>query len=384
MHNSLYAIYLLGFLFSLQVALANYVNSSYLSTLMSAKLVSIIYVAEAIIAIGGFMLMPRILSCFGNFRVTICLLLVGIFSVLGLVFYNDAILASIFMVISMVVITFLYFTLDIFLEAFSFDTSTGRIRGVYLSIVNLAWIFGPLLAGAVLTNGDYWKIYFASFFIMILVFLIVRTTLFDFQDSRYEKTNPFATLKSVWNDRNIRNIFMAVLLLQLFYAWMTIYTPYYLHTNLGLSWKEIGVIFSIMLLPFVFIQLPAGKLADSRFGEKEMLSIGFVIIALFTSALYFNISSNVYALAVILFGTRVGAALVEVMCDVYFFKKVDQNNTNLISFFRMAKPLAYIVGPILALVFLNLFDLDIKSLFGILAIIMILGLRFSLCIKDTK
>jgi MFS family permease len=115
-----------------------------------------------------------------------------------------------------------------------------------------------------------------------------------------------------------------------------------------------------------------------------MLSIGFVIIALFTSALYFNISSNVYALAVILFGTRVGAALVEVMCDVYFFKKVDQNNTNLISFFRMAKPLAYIVGPILALVFLNLFDLDIKSLFGILAIIMILGLRFSLCIKDTK
>jgi MFS family permease len=255
---------------------------------------------------------------------------------------------------------------------------------MYLTIVNLAWVFGPLLAGMVLTNGDYWKIYLSAFFLLIPVFIIIRTTLYKFKDSPYQSSNPFSTIYEVWKNKNIKNIFMAMLLLQIFYAWMTIYTPIYLHTNLGLPWSSIGIIFGVMLLPFIFVQFPAGRLADSRFGEKEILSIGFIVMALATITMYFVDGNNIIVWALILFGTRVGAALVEVMCDVYFFKKVDNKNANLISFFRMSRPFAYIISPILATVIMSIFGLGIESLFLALGFLMLFGLRYSLAIKDTK
>jgi hypothetical protein len=75
---------------------------------------------------------------------------------------------------------------------------------------------------------------------------------------------------------------------------------------------------------------------------------------------------------------------VEVMCDTYFFKKVDIHNANLISFYRMARPLAYIFGPLLAIIILSLPGVEMKTLFVILGLMMFFGLKFSLSIEDTK
>ncbi len=382
--NILFSVYLLGFLFSIQVALQNYVDSSYLGTLMPEAFVGLVYTIEAVMAIGIFLLMPYILQKFGNFRLSVFLLLAEIISLFGLALYHNIIITSLFMVVSLATITFVSFSLDIFLEGLSLDTSTGRTRGIYLTITNLAWIFGPLLAGLILTGGNYPAIYLLSFFLLIPVFIILRTTLYKFKDAQYQKAHFFCTLVQVWKNKDIRNIFMSMFILQIFYAWMTIYTPIYLHGNLGLDWGAIGIIFGIMLLPFIFVQFPAGELADSQFGEKEMLSIGFIITALATITMFFVTGKSILVWGLILFGTRVGAALVEVMCDVYFFKKVSNNDANLISFFRMARPFAYIISPILATIILSISGLGLKNLFLILGFLMFFGLRYSLAIKDTR
>jgi MFS family permease len=88
--------------------------------------------------------------------------------------------------------------------------------------------------------------------------------------------------------------------------------------------------------------------------------------------------------AVILFITRIGASTIEIMCDTYFFKKVDGLNANAISFYRMSGPLAYILGPLLATVMFSFFNFEIQYLFLVLGLIMIFGLGFSLALKDTK
>jgi MFS family permease len=139
-----------------------------------------------------------------------------------------------------------------------------------------------------------------------------------------------------------------------------------------------------MLLPFIFIQIPTGRLADRRLGEKEMLSIGFIIMALSTIIMYFINSSSLIIWALILFGTRVGASVVEIMCDVYFFKKVDNCNANLISFYRMARPFAYITAPLIASIVLSFSGFGINYLFLVLGVMMFSGLVFSLSILDTK
>lgn len=389
MSNSLkkyrfFPIYLLGFIFSLQVALPNYINSSYLSTVMPEIFIGFIYTAEAILAILGFLLMPRLLKKFGNFRLAVFFIFIEMISLFGLVASHNIITVSLFMVSNLLILTFLSFSFDIFLEGLSLDTNTGKTRGTYLTFSNLAWIFAPILTGLILTNGGYWKIYLSSFILLIPIFFIVKLSLRGFKDSNYQVSYPFRTLLQVWKNKDIKNIFMANFLLQVFYSWMTIYTPIYLHLNLGFSWGSIGFIFGIMLLPFIFVQFPAGRLADSRFGEKEMLSVGFIIMALATMIIFFIDSSSILIWGLILFGTRIGAAIVEIMCDVYFFKKVDNKNANLISFYRIARPLAYIIGPLLAMIVLSLPYFGIKSLFLVLGFIMFFGLRYSLTLKDTK
>ncbi len=352
--------------------------------MMSENYLWVIYTTEAILAIFGFMFMPRLLRRFGNYSVAIVLLLIQIVCLLGLTMYQNVIAASLFMTCNLIVITFLSFSFDVFLEGYSSNANTGKIRGIYMTCVNLAWVLSPFITGLILINGDYWKIYFSSFLLLIPIFFITRVALPGFKDSLYKNSNPFGTFVQVWKNKDVYYIFMCAFLLQFFYAWMTIYTPIYLHTNLGLPWSSIGIILGIMLLPFVFIQFPAGRLADNKLGEKEILSVGFIIMALATISMYFITGGNVIVWALVLFATRVGAAAVEIMCDVYFFKKVDNKDANLISFFRMSRPLGYIVGSLVATIILSVNGFGMRSLFLFLGFLMIFGLRYSLAIKDTR
>jgi MFS family permease len=286
--------------------------------------------------------------------------------------------------ISFIAIPFFVFSLDIFLEGFSLNRDTGRIRGSFLSLTNLAWVFPPLISGLILSSKDYSKIYLASLFLLLPIFLVFSLGLRRFKDSEYKAVPIWSTACELWQNKNLVYIFGVDFLLQFFYSWMTIYTPIYLYQNFGFSWLAIGLIFTIMLLPFVFIQFPLGNLADKKWGEKEMLSIGFVIVAISTGVISFVTSHSLWLWAGILFMTRIGASVIEVMGDTYFFKKADGLNANIISLFRSARPLAYILGPLFATILLNVFSMPIKYTFLVLGVIMFFGLRFSLVLKDTK
>jgi MFS family permease len=136
-----------------------------------------------------------------------------------------------------------------------------------------------------------------------------------------------------------------------------------------------------MLIPFVVLEIPLGKLAD-RNGEKNALSMGFAIMALSMGLIAIMTDHNPYIWAAVLFLSRVGAATVEVMADTYFFKKVNATKTHLISFSRMARPIAYVVSPIVATILFMAFDM--RGLFIFLGFLMLYGLRYTFAIRDVK
>jgi len=76
---------------------------------------------------------------------------------------------------------------------------------------------------------------------------------------------------------------------------------------LGFGWENIGLIFTIMLVPFVLVDFPLGRLSD-KIGEKKLLITGFLITILFTLIIPFISAPLVWIWAIILFGTRLGAA----------------------------------------------------------------------------
>jgi MFS family permease len=203
-----------------------------------------------------------------------------------------------------------------------------------------------------------------------------------FKDPRYEHANLRTTWKHLQGKPDIFRICLINFLLYVFYAIMIAYTPLYLSEHLHFPWTTIGWMFTIMLTPFVFLQLPLGRIADTTLGEKEFLTIGFIIAASATSILTFITGGSALVWALALFATRVGASMIEIMTDTYFFKKVTNTDTPALTFFRMMRPLGYIMGPLIATPVLLLFDF--RYLFLTLGAVMLFGIYFSLSIKDTK
>ncbi len=85
----------------------------------------------------------------------------------------------------------------------------------------------------------------------------------------------------------------------------------------------------------------------------------------------------------LLFVGRMGAATVETMSEVYFFKHVDAHNASLVGYFRRARPLAFIIAPLLASVLLGFHLLKFGDLFYVLGFIMLFAFYFTLRLKDT-
>jgi MFS family permease len=160
-----------------------------------------------------------------------------------------------------------------------------------------------------------------------------------------------------------------------------IYSPIYLHNHIGLSWPNIGVIFTAMLLPFVLIQMPLGRLAD-RIGEKTLASLGVIIMGLATLAIAFITSKDVFIWAAILFTTRLGAAAIEVLTDTHMFKFITPDDLDIIAISRNMYPLSYITIPIFASIFISFFPL--KYLFIILAFVIFWGLHYSLAFASKR
>jgi len=381
--NSVFAIYIVSFVLTLHISLLAYIYSSFLSKFAGEKVVGLIFSAGSLFTALAFIKFPATLRRLGNYKLFLILLAVDLLALLGLAVSNALLLAASLFVVHFVVSALVGLNLDIFLENYSTDRKTGRIRGLFLTIVNSAWVMGPLIAGFVLSNGDYWKIFVASAILILPVLVLTKGNLAHFKDPDYREFAPIKTAARVWKNKNLYRIFMANFLLQFFYALMVIYTPLYLHEHVGLSWSAIGMVFAVMLTPFVILQLPLGRLADIAYGEKEILSIGFLIMAVTTGLITFITSQSLLVWAAILFATRVGASMTEVMVEVYFFKQITERNVGTMSLFRLMRPAAYLVAPAIASAVFIIFGLPITSIFAVLALVMFYGLRYSLAIKDT-
>jgi len=377
------ALYLVAFFLNLHIALPTYVNSTFLSGFIEEKFIGIIYIIGALLSVIVFIAIPNLLTRFGNFKIAITILGLETLAIISLALTQNPIYILIAFISSIGLIRIATFNADIFLESLSTDSQTGSIRGFFLSASNMAWVVSPILAGLILgNNNNYAWLYIITALVAIPVVIIFFRKFGRFKDPVYEHIPFWGTLKIIFRSRDdIRKIFIANVMLRFFYSWMVIYTPIYLHQYIGFGWDEIGLIFSIMLIPFVVLGIPLGKIADKYLGEKELLSIGFIIMAISTAYLSFINSSSFIVWALILFITRVGASTVDVMSEIYFFKKIDAGDSNLLGFFRMTGPLAYIFGPFLATLILLL--INIQYIFLVLGILMLWGLRYSLTLKDT-
>ncbi len=375
-------IYLAGFLFSIPIALTSYINSSFLELFSNPGYIGIIYAVASLLTIVGMFEMPRTLTKFGNRKTAIYFSLLTLLSFLVMSFGQSSFIVVLAFIIYFISTNSIIFSLDVFVEDLSRAHSIGRLRGLYLMTSNFAWIIAQAISGSIIAKSSLRGIYLLSALFMALVCFVFVFFLRGFKDPEYEKVPVLTTIKNFFANKQISKIYFLGFILKFFFAWMIIYTPIYLHQYLGFDWGKIGIIFTIMLLPFVLLEFPLGKLSD-RVGEKKMLLIGFLVSALATLVIPLIAEPKLWLWALVLFTTRVGAATIEIMTESYFFKSVHKENDDQISFFRNTGPLSFIVAPLLATPILLLVP-SFKYLFVILGAIMLLGFLLTLRLKDVK
>lgn len=381
--SPLITIYIVSFFYTLHVALPVYVNSTFLETVVSEKQVGLIYTAFSVLTIIALILIPKLLRLIGDYYATVFFIVMEIAALIGIAAFESPTIIVTLFILSSVLVTLIFFDFDLILEGFSKNASTGSIRGWYLTSANIAWVIAPALSAVLIgKENQYWLVYLVAAALFIPGLLIFASKLEHFKDPLYRTIHFRKTLKTVSRSKDLRCFFVLSFLLQFFFTLMVIYTPIYLHMRIGFEWDELGFLFSIMLLPFLLLEAPLGRIADKYLGEKELLVAGFFIMAVATGSIYFVTGHSFALWATILFCTRVGAAMVEIMTETYFFKKVDGDNAALVGVHRTMRPVAGIVGPLVATAFLAYFPLP--YLFPALAGLMLLGVPIAFRLHDTK
>ena len=380
---SLLILYFIGFLIAVSSALPAYIQSNFLNQYISLSAIGVFFIVANTITVFSIIFFPKFIKKLSNSLTTKLILVLYSVSLVLMSLTGNYLSAFISVTLFTIASNLLLINMDILIEAFSKNSSTGTTRTIYFTFINLGWIISPTISSQLIKMDGYSLNFLISALLALPVLLI-----FIFQSKNLKETTKYkqekisTVIRMTWKNKNLKGIFFISLLLQIFFSIAIVYVPLYLHQNLGIAWGDLGLMFSIMLIPFLIIEIPAGIIADKYLGEQEMLFLGFFIITLSLFLFFFITVSTFWIWTGILFLSRVGAALVEAMREAYFFKKVEAKDIDYINIFRTSTPLGYVVGSILALIVLSFAPLN--YLFLIIAFIMLFGFAFTASIKDTK
>lgn len=381
------ALYSAVLLLSLHWGVVVYINSSYLEQYLSNTAIGILYTSSSAITVLTFLFISRVLHKTGNYNLTLILSLLEFCALIGMALADSYRVAIPLFMLHQAVVPLIIFNLDIYMEEMigCEEHSTGGRRGLFLGIMSFAGAISPLAAGFLVGGTGtptFLTAYLVSAGIMILFVLLMMRYFKTFTDPKYSEIKVLPAFRTFWIQNDIRNVFFAHLLLQLFFAWAVIYIPLYLASYIGFDWQEVGLILFVGLMAYVIFEYPIGIVADKWLGEKEMMALGFVILAISISWFSFIDNTSIGAWMVVMFMTRVGASFVEATTESYFFKHTQGNDANIISFFRVLRPLSYVIGALIGS--LTLLYLPFNLLFVILGLLMVPGLFFTMVLKDTK
>ena len=333
-------VYLIAVIFNFHTLVVSYTSPTYLGEFIDVKHIGLIYSIGSIGSLLIFICLPSVLKRFGNFLVTIGLMIISIGTLALMGVGLSAPLVVLGLILFLIINPLIYLNIDIFTETLigKNEGATGHVRGLTLSLMSLAALCAPLTISYLVGEGDNLaQLYFIAICVGVVFSLIVMAAFRGFVDPLYHRVKLRPLLRQCWESKAIKLVLSTHFLLQIFFTWTVVYFPLYLASVILLPWSSIGAIIAAGLLAYVLFEYPIGILADNYFGEKEMMAIGFLILALTVSSISFMTTAQLIPWMLLMFCSRIGASLVEVTTESYFFKKVSGQDANLMSVFRLTR-----------------------------------------------
>lgn len=321
---------------------------------------------------------------FHTYGLTFGLVIAEIVSILIFAFTHNVYLLAIFFILHFVIQTLLYVCLNVFVESFSHHAETGSIRGLFLALFNIGILISPVIGGTILQHSSFETLYVVASLMLVPFLFFLHKYLSHIKEPAYHSINMFSAFKVAWRNKNLRAAIVAEFMVSCFYAVMIIYSPLYLST-LGISLTTyLTFILPFSLAPLVLLPYELGLLADTKFGEKELMILGLVILSVTTFLCVIITSTNPLVWIAVLITSRVGAAMVETMAFTYYFKKIGPEDASLTALFSNMIGISTFVVGVIGIIISPLLIKRPELMFVILGCAILWSVHYVLPMRDTR
>lgn len=372
----------MAWFFGFSLGLMSFFLSPYLASVFETDNVSAVYVIAEIIALVLFARYVRLVGQWGKTFVFLLLSVLQISILAGLLGSNGEAESAFFVIGYFALVPFFMMGFDMFLEAHSKDKDTGRVQGLYLLCSSLGFVPAPAIAGAVSSAFGFQAIFFLALVCYLVVFVLATAR---YRKERIvpvsPKTSLFSAASRLVKHKGLSSIYFISILLEGFYVMTMMTFPLFL-LDQGMTLEQNGLIFSLMVLPFLFVPYYSGRLADLLWGEKEMLILGLLVMISALVAIAFSESSALLFWAFLFFLSRIGASLVETMRNAYYYKQVGGSDVALIAFFRTARSFGILLASLVVSAILSLTQ-SFESVFLAYSVALFVGVIVVTKIRDT-
>ena len=237
----------------------------------------------------------------------------------------------------------------------------GLAEGRYYLYSNIGWLIGPIIGGYLGQLVSRNAVFVFSALLYLISFIIFQHQhfkqhpLIHHVKEKQTITELFSNIKDFFKIKELWKVYAITLGLNYWWAISCIYIPLYVISN-GFSDNVVGWVIAGGILPLVLFEKLIGKLADKH-GLRIYLAIGFLIIALIT--VFFNIISFVPIVLILMAIVNIGAALIEPLQETYLSKIIKKKDEErFFGVYNTADPLANIIGPLIASVFVLFWGLS--------------------------
>jgi MFS family permease len=371
------AVLLFGFIDTFYI----YIGSSYFSGIIGSDNVGFFYLVSYLASLLLFFFLQSFIRKLGQQQVLYLFLLLSLILVALLTNIEASFLGAGILLLFVVTSSVIWILFDILLQNFSHKETTGSVRGLNLTLLNFGVLLAPFLATQVLSLYGFRGVFLSILVLYSFLFIFCLVVFRNLPKQKIPALKFWHAFSSVVKKRDLLRSYFISFALYFFYAVMIIYMPLYLIEK-GFDWDDLGIMFTIMLVPFVLIQYPLGRLADQKYGEKEMLLVALILTTITLIVIALAPANSFLFWTSILFLSRVGIAGVEVLKDTHFYRHIEAKDVDMIAFFRTSLPMANIAVAALATGMLAF--LPLASIFWLTAAVFILVFMSTLYLVDSK
>jgi MFS family permease len=255
----------------------------------------------------------------------------------------------------------------------------SRNEGLIWSFMNLAWVFGPLMAGFI-SN------YYGMDFVFILAGICMLLTLLSFKSfniivintKKKVDENIFKNFIDFFKDKKRRDAYVLGGAVNFWMVLLYFYMPLIIIQK-GLHDQHVGYFLFLVALPLIFLEYKMSSLAG-KIGFKKIFRWAFLFMALIAITCFFI--ESIWIIFALLTLASIGQSMIEPTTEAYFFDvlKSKSEEDRFYGPYNTTIDTNHFLGKVLAGIVLLFFP--IQSVFILFGVIMFLYFLYSFRIKD--